>query len=68
MLDEAYGDDVDKRIRGGEAALRDRLLPELEWDHEDSRVVQELVGSFSSAGDDADGINLRGGIRPSEFM
>jgi hypothetical protein len=55
MLDEIYGDDVDERIRNGEAALRERLLPEVEWNQaDDSRVVEELLGGFNAGSDEAE--------------
>ena len=45
ILDDVYGSDVDEAFQKQEAALRERVLPELEWDEsEDSLVVEELLG------------------------
>jgi hypothetical protein len=44
MLDDVYGSDLDEALRQHEAAWRERVLPELEWDEsEDSLVVEELL-------------------------
>ena len=45
MLDDVFGSDVDEALQKQEAAWRERVLPELEWDEsEDSLVVEELLG------------------------
>ena len=53
-FDAIYGNDVEQRIRNGEAALRERLLPEVEWNAtEDSRLVEELLSACNAGSDQA---------------
>jgi len=45
IVNDLYDSDVAERVMKQEAVLRERLLPELEWDEtEDARVVEELLG------------------------
>jgi hypothetical protein len=47
MLDDVYGSDVDEALQMQEAAWRERVLPELEWDEaEDLLAVEQLLGGL----------------------
>ena len=53
-LDDMYDGELKERILRQEAVLRERLLPEIDWDEtEDSSVIEELLGGSNIRHDDA---------------
>jgi hypothetical protein len=54
IRNDMYDSDAGESVMTQEAALHERLLPELEWDEtEDARVVEELLGRSNLHGEAA---------------